>query len=132
MIFGFLARNRDSQEDELVRAARERRRKVREHLDDIRFFEGSREEYEREVGYGVRVIDSGSEDRRVSIPLPFSFSGDKSEKSDLERHEYLVSQGVEALVECTFLSYTHTGFPLCSFAQGVPVTKRQEDNAQRS
>jgi hypothetical protein len=90
-------------------------------LKSVRFFPGSKEEYELLCGYSVVIIDTHLRDMGVLF-------GKVNNESDYELYgsfdlkKMLIEQGIEAIINC---NYSLGGNNLVSYHRkyGLPITK---------
>ncbi len=100
-------------------------------LLQVKFFNGTKEEYEKTAGYEVDVIDTQKRDRDVVFrDNPDSWRGTLHKDipvrcvGDVHFKDYLVSKGVEALVGCTLMPGR------CTTRHGVPVASKYVDSRE--
>jgi hypothetical protein len=91
-------------------------------LAKVRFYPGSREQYEQRVGYAVRELELPGRNMAVT------FTQTENEYNygwepilNFETKERLVSEGIEAVVNCT--SSPETGHSPARF-RGIPVARK--------
>ena len=73
-------------------------RELDEALARVKFFPGSQEEYERLVGYEVRIIDTKMRDMGVTLIRSDHCEGGYKFPGIIPLKKRLVEQGVEAII----------------------------------
>ncbi len=91
--------------------------KVSEHMNKVRFFPGSKSEYESMVGYEVEIIDT--KDRDIGVYYISQHSERWYAWEEDQRQKKLVEKGIEAIINC---HYSNNEFSV-SYAQGRKESK---------